>query len=195
MEVGKQEKTTNTHATGLPRWLMLAPVTLLAVIAAFFAFGLTQDPHSLPSTMIDRPMPDFSLEALENGDAPLANSDLLGRVSMVNIFGSWCPSCLVEHSQLIEIGHSGLVALHGVDWRDPPGAGAAWLAQYGNPYAKTGMDRDSTLAIDLGVTGAPETFVIDRGGRIRYKQIGPITQQVWSETLLPIIRKLQSEPT
>ncbi len=187
-------KTDDDRRTGLPGSLMLVPVGLLAIVVVFFAFGLTQDPHALPSTMIDRPMPGFALGPLSAGEMPLSNQDLIGKVSLVNIFGSWCPSCLVEHPELIEIGKSGEVALHGIDWRDPPGAGAEWLARYGNPYAKTGVDADSKLAIDLGVTGAPETFVIDRGGRIRYKQVGPITPEVWTETLLPIIRKLDAEP-
>lgn len=186
--------TGTDRRTGLPGWLMLVPVGLLAIVSGFFAFGLTQDPHALPSTMIDRPMPAFTLGSLREGEEPLANQDLLGTVSLVNVFGSWCPSCLVEHPELIRIGRSGEVALHGIDWRDPPGAGAEWLARYGNPYAKTGVDADSKLAIDLGVTGAPETFVIDRGGRIRYKQVGPITPEVWTETLLPIIRELEAEP-
>ncbi|HAB19774.1 MAG TPA: DsbE family thiol:disulfide interchange protein, partial [Verrucomicrobiales bacterium] len=97
----------------------------------------------------------------------LVSADLRGQVSLVNVFGSWCSSCTLEHPQLTEIGKSGQVALYGVDWRDKPKDGAAWLARYGNPYLKTGVDSDSRLAVDLGVTGAPETFVIDREGRIR----------------------------
>ncbi len=186
--------TTTPPKAALPAWLALAPVGLLAIVAGFFAFGLTRDPHALPSTMIDRQMPAFQLAPLEPGRELLANSDLVGKVSLVNVFGSWCSSCVLEHPQLLEIGKSGAVALHGVDWRDQPGAGAAWLARYGDPYARTGLDADSKLAIDLGVTGAPETFLIDRGGRIRYKQVGPITPDVWTDVLLPIIRKLEAEP-
>lgn len=178
----------------LPAWFALAPVVVLMVIGGFFAFGLTRDPKALPSTMIDRPMPDFALTRLTPEREALNNRDLLGQVSLVNIFGSWCGSCVLEHPQLTEIAQSGVVPVFGVDWRDPPGAGAAWLARYGDPYAKTGVDSDSRLAIDLGVTGAPETFVVDRTGRIRYKQVGPITPEVWNDTLLPLIRKLEAEP-
>lgn len=178
----------------LPAWFALIPVAILLVIGGFFAFGLTRDPKALPSTMIDRPMPQFDLARITSEREPLTNGDLVGKVSLVNVFGSWCGSCVVEHPQLTEIGKSGLVALYGVDWRDPPSAGAAWLARYGDPYLKTGVDSDSRLAIDLGVTGAPETFVIDRGGRIRYKQVGPITPEVWRETILPLVRKLEAEP-
>ncbi len=192
--------TENTQTTAapersaLPPWMAIIPVGLLALVAGFFAVGLTRDPHALPSTMIDRSMPTFALAPLTPESAPLVNADLKGRVSLVNVFGSWCSSCMLEHPELMEIGKSGRVALHGVDWRDEPGAGAAWLSRHGNPYEKTGVDADSKLAIDLGVTGAPETFIIDRGGRIRYKQVGPITPEVWAGTILPIVRKLEAEP-
>ena len=148
----------------------------------------------MPSAMIDRPMPKFDLARLTPDRDALTNADLIGKVSLVNVFGSWCSSCVLEHPQLTAIGKSGAVALYGVDWRDPPSDGAAWLSRYGDPYHKVGVDSDSRLAINLGVTGAPETFVIDRGGRIRFKQVGPITPEVWSTTLLPLIRKLEAEP-
>jgi len=178
----------------LPNWFAVVPVALLLVIGGFFAWGLTRDPKALPSTMIDRAMPAFDLARLTPERDPLTNADLIGKVSLVNVFGSWCSSCVLEHPQLTEIAKSGQVALHGVDWRDPPGAGAAWLARYGDPYLKTGVDSDSRLAIDLGVTGAPETFLVDRTGRIRFKQVGPITPEIWKDTLLPLIRKLEAEP-
>jgi cytochrome c biogenesis protein CcmG, thiol:disulfide interchange protein DsbE len=195
MAANNQPSSAPSARPALPAWLALAPVAVLAVVAGFFAFGLTRDPHALPSTMIDRRMPDFTLAPLNTTELPLAHSDLFGKISLVNVFGSWCSSCVIEHPELMEIGQSGVVNLYGVDWRDPPGAGAKWLLRYGNPYSKTGLDADSRLAIDLGVTGAPETFVVDRGGRIRYKQVGPITPEVWSDTLLPIIRKLEAEPS
>jgi cytochrome c biogenesis protein CcmG/thiol:disulfide interchange protein DsbE len=178
----------------LPPWFAIIPVALFVIVAGFFAYGLTRDPKALPSTMIDRPMPDFTLTRLTPERDALVNDDLIGKVSLVNVFGSWCSSCVLEHPQLTEIAKSGRVALYGVDWRDPPGKGADWLARYGDPYLKTGVDSDSRLAIDLGVTGAPETFVVDRGGRIRYKQVGPITPEIWEDTILPLIQKLEAEP-
>lgn len=187
------EETQATRAA-LPAWAALVPVAVLLVVGGFFAFGLTLDPKAIPSTMIDRPMPEFALTRLSPESEPLTNEDLKGKVSLVNVFGSWCSSCVLEHPQLTEIGKSGRVALYGVDWRDPPSDGAAWLTRYGNPYLKTGVDSDSRLAINLGVTGAPETFVIDRGGRIRFKQVGPITPEVWADTILPLIQKLEAEP-
>jgi len=194
MSVLPSATETQPEKPALPVWAAIVPVALLLVVGGFFAFGLTQDPKAMPSTMIDRPMPEFDLARLTPDRDALTNADLIGKVSLVNVFGSWCSSCVLEHPQLTEIGKSGTVALYGVDWRDPPSDGAAWLARYGDPYLKTGVDSDSRLAINLGVTGAPETFVIDRGGRIRFKQVGPITPEVWSTTILPLIRKLEAEP-
>jgi cytochrome c biogenesis protein CcmG/thiol:disulfide interchange protein DsbE len=185
---------TTSARRPLPPWMAAVPVLIFLIVGGFFAYGLTRDPQALPSAMIDRPMPDFALTRLTPEQPELTNEDLIGKVSLVNIFGSWCSSCVLEHPQLTAIAESGLVTVYGVDWRDPPGAGAAWLQRYGDPYAKTGVDGDSRLAIDLGVTGAPETFVVDRGGRIRYKQVGPITAEIWEDTILPLIRKLEAEP-
>jgi cytochrome c biogenesis protein CcmG/thiol:disulfide interchange protein DsbE len=183
--------TTETRSAFSP-WAALIPVALLLVVSGFFAFGLTRDPHKLPSMLVDRPMPTFQLASVAQSKKLLANSDLIGRVSLVNIFGSWCSSCVLEHPNLMDIAQSGAVAVYGVDWRDKPGAGAAWLERYGDPYARVGLDADSKLAIDLGVTGAPETVLVDKQGRVRYKQVGPITPEIWRETLLPMVRQLEA---
>jgi cytochrome c biogenesis protein CcmG/thiol:disulfide interchange protein DsbE len=188
------EPTVQQPRPSLPAWSAAVPAAIFLVIAGFFAWGLTRDPAELPSTMIDREMPDFALTRLTPEREALTKQDLIGKVSLVNIFGSWCSSCVLEHPQLTEIAESKQVTLYGVDWRDPPGAGAAWLERYGDPYAKTGVDGDSRLAIDLGVTGAPETFLVDKEGRIRFKQVGPITPELWADTILPLIRKLEAEP-
>mgnify|MGYP003630145072 CR=1 FL=1 len=177
----------------LPRWTGLVPVGVLMVIIAFFATGLTKDPHALPTMMVDRPMPEFELQPLDAQMPNLTNDALRGGVTLVNVFGSWCVSCVAEHPMLMELNQSGLVTIHGVDWRDEAADGKAWLDRYGNPYTSVGLDADSRLAIDLGVTGAPETFLVDADGRVRYKQIGPITPEIWQETLAPLIEKLKAD--
>jgi cytochrome c biogenesis protein CcmG/thiol:disulfide interchange protein DsbE len=176
-----------------PLWIAIVPAALLAVVSSVFAIGLTRDPHRLPSMLIDRKMPAFTLGPLAEQRPALKNEDLIGRVSIVNVFGSWCVACVVEHPKLMEIAESGAIPIFGVDWRDKPGAGAAWLERYGDPYSLIGVDADSRLAIDLGVTGAPESFLVDTEGRIRYKHVGPITSEVWTETLLPLVRRLEVE--
>jgi cytochrome c biogenesis protein CcmG/thiol:disulfide interchange protein DsbE len=167
------------------------PLAILLAIGIAFALGLKNDPRILPSTMIDRDMPDFILAPVIEGSEVFATSDLAGKISMVNVFGSWCTACVVEHQTLLRLTREKRIAIYGVDWRDTPENGTNWLRKYGNPYLKVGLDTDSKLAIDLGVTGAPETFIVDRQGRIRYKQIGPITEQVWRETIEPIILSLE----
>ena len=177
------------------KWANLAafiPVGVFGAVAIFLAVGLTNDPHKLPSTMIDRPMPDFMLEPIAPGVKVLNNSDLLGEVSLVNVFGSWCQSCIVEHPTLMRLNEEGVIDIYGVDWRDKPGAGQAWLERFGDPYTRTGADAESRLAIDLGVTGAPEKFLIDAQGRIRYKHVGPITEDVWEDIFVPLLREVET---
>ncbi|KJS26645.1 MAG: hypothetical protein VR75_05980 [Hyphomonadaceae bacterium BRH_c29] len=182
---------TEKRATGFPRWSALIPVGVLAIIMGFFAVGLTKDPHALPTMMIDRPMPEFQLDPLSKDIPLLTNEDVRGGVTLVNVFGSWCVACAAEHPELMELGNSGAITIYGVDWRDTAFEGRQWLERYGNPYTKVGLDADSRLAINLGVTGAPESFLIDADGRIRYKHIGPITPEVWEDTLLPLIQDIE----
>jgi cytochrome c biogenesis protein CcmG, thiol:disulfide interchange protein DsbE len=177
----------------LPQWTALVPVGILAIVMGFFAIGLTRDPHALPTMMVDRPMPEFELQPLADNIPNLTSDKLKGQVTLVNVFGSWCVSCVAEHPMLMNLSESGLATIHGVDWRDEASAGREWLDRYGNPYTTVGLDADSRLAINLGVTGAPETFVVDRDGRVRYKQVGPITQDIWDDTLEPLIRSLEEQ--
>ena len=177
--------------------LLAAPVLSFVLLVGYLAVGLTRDPSVIPTVLIDKPVPDFDLPAIEGLDDDFENgfssADLRGEVSLVNIFGSWCVACLIEHPQLMAISAEGAVPIYGVDWKDEPGAGARWLARHGNPYTAIGDDADGRVSIDFGVTGAPETFVIDRKGRIRYKHIGPVTEQAWNEDILPIIEQVRDE--
>ena len=169
----------------------IAPLAVFLVLSLYFGIGLTRDPKIIPSVLIDRPVPEFDLPPIAEYAEGLANTDLDGEVSLVNIFGSWCVACLVEHPLLMQLAADGEVPIYGIDWRDKPGAGTAWLRKHGDPYAGIGDDFDGRTAIDFGVTGAPETFVVDATGRIRYKQIGPITPEVWEDTLAPLIESLK----
>lgn len=177
----------------MKRLLQFLPVALFAGFAAVLAMGLSNDPTRIPSVLIDKPMPDFALPPVIAGAPGLSRADLNGAVSLVNVFGSWCGICAAEHPMLMRLARDKAVAVYGIDWKDTPSDGARWLAERGNPYARVGNDAPGRTALDLGVTGAPETFVVDRKGRIRFKQTGEITQAVWRETLAPLIAKLEAE--
>ncbi|MFZ5618146.1 MAG: DsbE family thiol:disulfide interchange protein [Pseudomonadota bacterium] len=171
----------------------IVPLVLMAGVGVFLGAGLGRNPHVLPSMMIDRPLPDFDLPPIRSGDEGFRRGDIEGRIAMINVFASWCVSCRIEHPTLMSLAARRGTPIYGVDWKDRGEDGAAWLAAFGDPYAGVGEDRDSRLAIELGVTGAPETFIVDRSGRIRFKQIGPITDEVWKETIEPVIRALEEE--
>jgi cytochrome c biogenesis protein CcmG/thiol:disulfide interchange protein DsbE len=174
------------------RAFYLLPLLVFFVLAGYFWVGLGKDPAAIPSPLIDRPVPAFDLAPIGGREAGLSSSDLKGEPSLVNIFGSWCVACMVEHPVLMGIKAAGLVPIHGVNWREVDArAGPAWLARHGDPYTRIGADPDSKAAIALGVTGAPETFVVDADGVIRYKHTGPITEDVWEDTLWPIVARLQ----
>ncbi len=176
--------------------LYMLPVLVFGVLALFFLKGLGLNPREIPSVLIDRPVPEMTLAPLPGrGDSRgLDTADLKGRVSVVNIYGSWCIACVQEHPYLVEIKKSGTVPIMGIDWRDDPVMGYAWLKKHGDPYERVGVDPPpGRTAVDFGVTGAPESFIVDKAGIIRYKHIGPITPDIWTRTLLPIIRELEKK--
>lgn len=170
----------------------LLPIAAFLVLVGFLAFGLTRDPKTLPSQLIDRQMPAFALPDLHDPERVLTEQDLVGQVALVNVFGSWCVACQVEHPTLMQLNREGIVPVIGINWRDTRPDALAWLQRHGDPYTMIAFDHDSELAIELGVTGAPETFIVDRQGRIRYKFTGPITQEVWTETIRPIVQSLRA---
>ena len=175
------------------RLLYIVPVVALAVIAGLLWVGLGRDPAVLPSTLIDRPLPAFQLQPIRPGETRgLQTTDLSGRPMLLNVFASWCVGCRVEHPFLMELEQQGVV-IQGLNWKDPPGAGAAWLAEHGDPYARIGEDPDGRVGIDLGVSGAPETFIVDASGRVRHRHVGPITPEVWEGELRPILQALGAE--
>ena len=176
----------------MKRLIFILPVLVFAAVVIAFAGGLQRDPSQIPSTLIDRPLPVFDLPGLAAGAPGFASTEFRGEPKLLNVFASWCGACRVEHPLLMGLKDQG-VPIYGLDWKDKPADGAAWLGQFGDPYLKTANDENGRTGIDLGVTGAPETFVIDKQGRVRYKQIGPISPEVWAETIKPLMDKLRLE--
>lgn len=177
----------------MKRLVFLIPAAAFAALALWFAAGLGRDPGYIPSMLIDRPAPEFALPPIAGRERGFSSEDLKGQVSMVNIFGSWCATCEIEHPVLMEIAKDGAAPIYGLDWKDKPGAGARWLAARGDPYTAIGDDADGRVAIDFGVTGAPETFIIDAAGRVRHKHIGEITREDWRRVLKPMIEDLKAD--
>ncbi len=174
----------------MKRALYLAPLLVFAAVAAWFAIGLGRDPQLLPSALIDRPVPAFTLPAVPgHGQPGFDAAALRGQVTVVNFFASWCAPCRVEHPVFMRLAREGVV-IYGVAYRDQADAARVWLGQLGNPYRAIGYDIEGRVAIDFGVYGVPETYLIDREGRVRYKHVGAVTQDVWIEQFLPRIRAL-----
>ena len=176
-----------------PRLLFLVPVGAFVVLAVALAWGLTRDPRELPSALIGKPVPEFALPPVQGRTLGLASADLEGEVSLVNVFASWCTACREEHSLFMRLRAEGVVPLHGLNYRDQPEDAARWLDTLGDPYARTGADRNGRVAIDWGVYGVPETFVIRPDGRIAYKHIGAVTEQALRETILPLVERLRRD--
>jgi cytochrome c biogenesis protein CcmG/thiol:disulfide interchange protein DsbE len=176
----------------MKRAIALVPIGLFAGLLMAFYVALHHDPSAIPSVLIDKPLPAFQLPGVEAGVEGLSSADFRGQPALLNVFGSWCSSCVAEHPMLMELQRRGVV-IYGIDWRDEAINGAKWLDQNGNPYARVGNDRSGRTGIDLGVTGAPETFIVDAKGRVRYKVIGPIDPDTWNNTVEPLMRKLRAE--
>ena len=173
--------------------VLLLPLVLFFGLVLAFAVPLDRDPSKIPSALIGKPVPVFSLPPVKGRELGLSSTDLDGEVSLVNVFASWCVACREEHTLLMQLKADATVPIHGLDYKDEPDNAARWLNSMGDPYTRTGADRDGRVAIDWGVYGVPETFVVSRDGRIAYKQIGPLTAKDLQETVLPLVRRLQRE--
>lgn len=167
------------------RLRFLLPVALLIGLILLFVFGLRHDPREVPSPLIGKPAPEFSLRVV-GGQKVMSRADLLGRPVLVNYFASWCAGCRVEHPFLMELARRG-VEIVGMDYKDTDVAGQQWLAQHGNPYAVVLADEQGKAGLDWGVYGVPETYVLDATGTIVYKQIGPLDEAVWREKIAPLM--------
>jgi cytochrome c biogenesis protein CcmG/thiol:disulfide interchange protein DsbE len=176
------------------RWVFLLPAVVFAALAGGFYLGLGRDSNALPSPLIDQPAPEFALPPVAGGARPgFSTTDLKGHVSLVNAFASWCAPCREEHPVLNALAETRQVPIYGIDYKDRPETALAWIKALGDPYTRIGAD-DGRVGIDWGVYGVPETFIVDRTGRIRYKHVGPLTEADLKQTILPLVARLENDP-
>ncbi len=166
------------------------PLAVFIILVAFLAIGLSRDPHEVPSPLINKPAPAFQLAQLKDPTKTFSPEQMKGKVWLLNVWASWCITCRDEHPLLFEYARSGAVPIYGLNYRDKREDALAWLGELGDPYVLSVSDPDARVGIDYGVYGAPESYVIDRNGTIRFKQIGPITPDVWEKTIIPLVRDL-----
>jgi cytochrome c biogenesis protein CcmG, thiol:disulfide interchange protein DsbE len=175
----------------MKRWRWSIPFGIFVILVAFLWVGLGRDPSVVPSPLIGKPAPPFRLALLHQPGQWLQAEDLKGKVWLLNVWASWCVSCRVEHPLLVQLAKANIVPVYGLDYKDKSDLALAWLAQNGDPYTASLVDADGRVGIDYGVYGVPETFLIDKAGVIRYKQIGPLTPEALKEKILPLARELQ----
>ena len=171
--------------------LFLIPTLgLFIVLVAFLARGLMLDPHEVPSPLVNKPAPAFELPQLAAPQARFSPAEMRGKVWLLNVWASWCVSCREEHPVLVGLSKTGTVPIYGLNYKDSRDDGMRWLTQFGNPYVVSAFDGDGRVGIDYGVYGVPETYVIDKAGIIRYKQIGPVTREALDSKILPLVKEL-----
>lgn len=169
-------------------WRYAIPLAVLAVIGVFFYRGLSLNPSYVPSPLIGKPAPEFSLPSLTDPAVEVGSKDLKGKVALLNVWGTWCIECRHEHGFLVELARAG-VPIYGLNLKDERDSALSWLATLGNPYVESGFDSEGVVAVDWGVTAAPETFLIGVDGTVLHKHISPLTPQVWRRDFLPLIEK------
>ena len=174
----------------------LLPLAAFVLLLVVLLVGLTRAPDKsiLPSPLIGRPVPQFTLPNLFDNTQPVSSESLKGRWLLVNVWGTWCVECRAEHQVLLQIKQQARVPILGIDWKDQNEDALAWLAQLGNPYERVATDRDGRVAIDWGVYGAPESFLISPAGTVVYKHIGAMTEQVWNSEFLPRVNATSGAP-
>ncbi|HYP83105.1 DsbE family thiol:disulfide interchange protein [Variovorax sp.] len=171
----------------------LGPLLLFVGLGVALLAGLQRDPRELPSALLGKPLPVLELPALDDGAAPFASAGMRGRPWLLNVWASWCTPCQLEHPLLVRLARDQGAPLVGLNYKDSPEAARAWLRRLGNPFVANAADADGRAGIDLGVYGVPETFVIDRAGRVRLRHAGPLTEQVLRDQLMPLLRRLEQE--
>ena len=173
----------------------LIPLALFLVLVVFLAVGLRLDPNELPSPLINKAAPTFRLPQLKEPSKTFSAEDMRGKVWILNVWASWCVSCRDEHPLLFEYQSSGVVPIYGLNYKDKREDALSWLGELGDPYVLSAVDLDGRVAIDYGVYGAPETYLIDQNGTIRFKQVGPVTRDIWSTKILPMVQELNRQGT
>lgn len=176
---------------GMSKYLL--PVILFFILTSFLFVGLYRDPTEVSSPLVGKPVPQFSLPRLDNSEALFSEREFLGKVSLLNVWASWCVACLEEHPVLSELANRNAIIIYGLNYKDDVTKAHQYLVEHGNPYLANAVDAFGRVGIEWGVYGVPETFVVDKKGVIRYKHIGVVTQQDVEEKLLPLIGQLQSE--
>jgi cytochrome c biogenesis protein CcmG, thiol:disulfide interchange protein DsbE len=173
----------------------LIPLGLFLVLVVFLAIGLTRgdDRDKLPSALLNKPAPTFRLPQLKAPEQTFSAQDMRGKVWLMNVWASWCVSCRDEHPFLLEYAKSGVAPIYGFNYKDNREDALSWLEELGDPYAASAVDLDGRVAIDFGVYGAPETYVIDKSGTIRLRHVGAITPDVWTQEILPLVQELNRQ--
>ncbi len=169
----------------------LLPLLVFVVLIGFFWVGLGKDPNLLPSALLDKPAPAFTLSNLHSPEKSFSTEDMKGKVWVLNVWASWCAACRSEHPLFMDIARQGGINLYGLNYKDKRDDALTWLRQLGNPYAASLSDLSGDVGIDYGVYGVPETFIIDKEGIIRMKHVGPVSRADWQEKLLPTIKRLE----
>ena len=169
---------------------LLIPLVLFIGLVAFLLVGLNRDPRELPSPLINKAAPDFQLQQLKEPARTFSPKEMRGKVWLLNFWGTWCVACREEHPILVKYSKTGAVPIYGVDYKDDRATALQLLEEEGNPYTVTAFDPEGRTSIDYGVYGAPESYLIDKNGVIRFKQIGPITDEVWNKKILPLAAQL-----
>ena len=175
-------------------WKFIVPFGLFALLGVFLYIGLHRDPSYVPSPLIGKPAPEFTLPSLQDPAYPVSTKDLAGRPWVLNVWGTWCAGCRQEHPVLLQIARQTSVPIIGLDWKDDATEAQRWLAELGNPYAAVAFDSEGRTAIDWGVYGAPETFLIGADGKVLYKHIAPMTLEVWAREFEPRIKAATAAP-